>query len=88
LDIVCNPWDRTISAFHLLNGNDVPPPHITWSDAWLGKFDGIGAFFDKRPIPSIEQWYCLGRISLGNPVQRGHRFQRKADSNPVIADSR
>jgi len=26
--------------------------------------------------------------ALGNPVQRGHRFQRKADSNPVIADSR
>jgi len=25
---------------------------------------------------------------VGNPVQRGHRFQRKADSNPVIADSR
>jgi len=24
---------------------------------------------------------------VGNPVQRGHRFQRKADSNPVIADS-
>ena len=24
---------------------------------------------------------------LRNPVQRGHRFQRKADSNPVIADS-
>jgi hypothetical protein len=24
---------------------------------------------------------------LGNPVQRGHRFQRKEDSNPVIADS-
>jgi hypothetical protein len=24
---------------------------------------------------------------LGNPVQRGHHFQRKADSNPVIADS-
>ena len=23
-----------------------------------------------------------------NPVQRGHRFQRKAGSNPVIADSR
>jgi len=22
-----------------------------------------------------------------NPVQRGHRFQRKADSIPVIADS-
>jgi hypothetical protein len=31
-----------------------------------------------------------GRAStpLGNPVQCGHRFQRKADSNPVIADSR
>jgi hypothetical protein len=26
-------------------------------------------------------------LSVGNPVQRGHRFQRKADSNPVIADS-
>jgi hypothetical protein len=26
-------------------------------------------------------------INLGNPVQRGHRFQRKEDSNPVIADS-
>jgi hypothetical protein len=26
--------------------------------------------------------------SLRNPVQRGHRFQCKADSNPVIADSR
>ena len=25
---------------------------------------------------------------MRNPVQRGHRFQRKADSNPVIADSR
>jgi hypothetical protein len=25
--------------------------------------------------------------ALGNPVQRGHRFQRKADTNPVIADS-
>jgi len=24
---------------------------------------------------------------MGNPVQRGHRFQRKADTNPVIADS-
>jgi len=24
---------------------------------------------------------------LRNPVQGGHRFQRKADSNPVIADS-
>jgi hypothetical protein len=26
-------------------------------------------------------------IGMGNPVQRGHHFQRKADSNPVIADS-
>ena len=26
--------------------------------------------------------------NVGNPVQCGHRFQRKADSNPVIADSR
>jgi len=27
-------------------------------------------------------------LKLRNPVQRGQRFQRKADSNPVIADSR
>jgi hypothetical protein len=27
-------------------------------------------------------------VSLRNPAQRGHRFQRKADSIPVIADSR
>ena len=26
--------------------------------------------------------------NLRNPAQRGHRFQRKADSIPVIADSR
>jgi hypothetical protein len=30
----------------------------------------------------------VGVEIVGNPVQRGHRFQRKADSNPVIADSR
>jgi hypothetical protein len=28
-----------------------------------------------------------GQSRVGNPVQRGHRFQRKEDSNPVIADS-
>jgi hypothetical protein len=27
-------------------------------------------------------------FSVRNPAQRGHRFQRKADSIPVIADSR
>jgi hypothetical protein len=27
-------------------------------------------------------------LELRNPVQRGHRFQRKADSIPVITDSR
>ena len=29
----------------------------------------------------------LRSIGMGNPVHRGHRFQRKADSNPVIADN-
>ncbi|MGO8839782.1 MAG: hypothetical protein ACLQF1_01200, partial [Methyloceanibacter sp.] len=29
-----------------------------------------------------------GRFVLRNPVQRGHPIQRKADGNPVIADSR
>jgi hypothetical protein len=28
------------------------------------------------------------KVTLRNPVQRGHRFQRKADSIPVIADSK
>jgi len=27
-------------------------------------------------------------IGVRNPLQRGHRFRRKADSNPVITDSR
>ena len=27
-------------------------------------------------------------LRLRNPLQRGHRFRRKADSNPVITDSR
>ena len=30
---------------------------------------------------------AFGKRIVRNPVQRGHRFQRKADSNPVIADS-
>jgi hypothetical protein len=40
-------------------------------------------------------WVWLHRVwpqtlnaMVRNPVQRGHRFQRKADSIPVIADSR
>ena len=32
--------------------------------------------------------YNPAELELRNPVQRGQRFQRKADSNPVIADSR
>ncbi len=44
-------------------------------------FSGMKKQPDKAPIKSL-------RDALGNPVQRGHRFQRKADSNPVIADSR
>jgi transposase len=37
-------------------------------------------------IGSLNQ-RAITPVILGNPVQRGHRFQRKADSNPVIADS-
>jgi hypothetical protein len=29
----------------------------------------------------------MAALTLRNPVQRGHRFQCKADSIPVIADS-
>jgi hypothetical protein len=39
----------------------------------------------KRAQPLAHE---TARYILGNPVQRGHRFQGKADSNPVIADSR
>ena len=40
------------------------------------------------PIVIIVAGYVEFRAAVRNPVQRGHRFQRKADSNPVIADSR
>jgi hypothetical protein len=39
-------------------------------------------------IKSFQAFENLADRTLGNPVQRGHRFQGKADSNPVIADSR
>jgi hypothetical protein len=35
----------------------------------------------------IPPYRGLPAAGVRNPVQRGHRFQRKADSNPVIADS-
>jgi hypothetical protein len=37
-----------------------------------------------RPAAGLHE---LRSLDLRNPVQRGHRFQRKADSIPVIADS-
>ena len=41
------------------------------------------------PDGSHQIWLDRLKAALGlrNPVQRGHRFQGKADSNPVIADS-
>lgn len=50
-----------------------------------------GPATDKEPAERAIRGVsiALGEHSnVGNPVQRGHRFQRKADSNPVIADSR
>ena len=38
--------------------------------------------------PQKLQFEPFYRLSLRIPVQRGHRFRWKADSNPVIADSR
>ncbi len=50
------------------------------------------AAYDLGPVVArkIEQGepFDLSVLNLRNPVQRGHRFQRKADINPVIADSR
>ncbi|MCX7311367.1 MAG: tripartite tricarboxylate transporter substrate-binding protein [Alphaproteobacteria bacterium] len=44
---------------------------------------------DFAPVATVNTTAWLIAIPpLRNPVQRGHRFQRKADSNPVIADSR
>ena len=49
----------------------------------------------KRALLTIEKGPAGQRVFdealsawVRNPVQRGHRFQRKADINPVIADSR
>ena len=50
-----------------------------------------GLYLDVRPTGKSWRYRrtdATGNFTLGNPVQRGHRFQRKADSNPVIADSR
>jgi hypothetical protein len=41
-----------------------------------------------RQSASGKRQAASGLAKMGNPVQCGHRFQRKADSNPVIADSR
>jgi hypothetical protein len=42
----------------------------------------------KAPSGSSADFSILVSRQVRNPVQRGHRFQRKADSIPVIADSR
>ena len=47
--------------------------------------------FAQDGFRTSERLALIIRIHDGkvrNPVQRGHRFQRKADSNPVKADSR
>jgi hypothetical protein len=41
----------------------------------------------KQIIAERKARLATQRVKVGNPVQRGHRFQRKADTNPVIADS-
>jgi lipoprotein-anchoring transpeptidase ErfK/SrfK len=41
-----------------------------------------------RRRPDLPRHMAGGLDNLRNPAQRGHRFQRKADSIPVIADSR
>ena len=72
-------------------------PEFTWYRDHVGK---IASFADSLhwawrfsdhdppfPWPDRPQLPSRG-LYLRNPVQRGHPFQRKADSNPVIADSR
>ena len=62
------------------NGNEPNKSGSAAADA--GKPTWVTRNFDDRflgkPLPTQE---------MRNPVQRGHRFQRKADSIPVIADS-
>ena len=48
---VRNPWDRFVSAFHLLKFKDVPQPNRKWADKWLGDIDDIGAFFERLRNP-------------------------------------
>ncbi len=47
-------------------------------------------FMDEAGLsnPQQEPFVVVVGALVRNPVQRGRRFQRKADSNPVIADSR
>jgi hypothetical protein len=53
------------------------------AEVWDGEIVPI-----LKSAPGIRAIAVLEEIRLGNPVQRGHQFRRKADSNPVIADSR
>ena len=54
----------------------------------------LGAAIMKARLPELPQdeakWTKVSKkkLPVRNPVQRGRPFQRKADSNPVIADSR
>jgi len=58
--------------------------------AWLaGVMMTSTPLWNLTPRTTFGNWFSpFSRRQLRNPVQRGHRFQRKADSNPVIADSR
>ncbi|HKM71670.1 MAG TPA: hypothetical protein VJX94_16715 [Stellaceae bacterium] len=47
-----------------------------------------GAVLREAKVMGIRGLPAANQAGLRNPVQRGHPFQRKADSNPVIADSR
>jgi len=44
-----------------------------------------GGFYLPGPLNTRVDVDAQGKMR--NPVQRGHRFRRKADNNPVIADS-
>jgi len=43
---------------------------------------------ERAGIISLRLSIRSRRFNVRNPLQRGHRFRRKADSNPVITDSR
>ena len=83
-------YDLILTSPALGSGIDITFPNEA------REIDIVYGFLDRGSNDHLDFDQQLGRVRhpgaikvwVRNPVQRGHSFQRKADSNPVIADSR